>query len=436
MAFRDGSGLTIHRNLDATVRSLARLNEKDAATFRELALRFGNLADSVFQLRYGPPRAPFEMAQPFPQELIPHLARYFSMSIYQAVDSHFEDERIRAFFKVMFHANLLDDLPGSGFYFPMLFTLLTDVGRPVGGAANMALALARLVRAHGGEVMTNAHVKRIIVDGGVARGLELADGRRIEATQFVASSIDAPQTVRLAGEEHFSASVNAKMKAWKYAVHSVAVLHVALDEAPRYKAAAFDPALAECFDVVLGADSTTDVRSAMADITAGKIPQVLMGNGSANTLFDPGYAPAGKHIAWWGVSVPPADLDGPGVYTDAARADLRERMLAAWREFAPNMTDANILGSYLFAPPDIAAHAINMARGGHHMGVYHVDQVGVNRPHPELAGYRTPVKGLYLCGSSHHPGGAITGAPAYNAAAVLAAELGATRWWPKQTGMA
>jgi phytoene dehydrogenase-like protein len=70
-----------------------------------------------------------------------------------------------------------------------------------------------------------------------------------------------------------------------------------------------------------------------------------------------------------------------------------------------------------------------MRRGDWMVGELNPQQALDQRPLPELSQYRTPLAGLFLCGSSCHPGGNITGAPGYNAAGVIARDLGLTPWW-------
>lgn len=72
-----------------------------------------------------------------------------------------------------------------------------------------------------------------------------------------------------------------------------------------------------------------------------------------------------------------------------------------------------------------------MPRGDRHHGSFHPDNWGENRPHPSLSNYRTPVAGLYLCGASQHPGGSFNGTPGFNAAGVIADDLGVDVWWER-----
>jgi phytoene dehydrogenase-like protein len=57
------------------------------------------------------------------------------------------------------------------------------------------------------------------------------------------------------------------------------------------------------------------------------------------------------------------------------------------------------------------------------------DQVLDRRPFPGVDRYRWPLPGLYLCGGATHPGGNITGLPGYNAAQVIAGDVGVRAWW-------
>ena len=105
-------------------------------------------------------------------------------------------------------------------------------------------------------------------------------------------------------------------------------------------------------------------------------------------------------------------------------------MADRWRQYAPNLTKDHVLGRYAYTPADIQERIVNMVGGGCRQGAYTNDQWGYNRPFPEASGYRTPIEGLYLCGSACHPGGSIHFGPGYNAANVIVTDLGLERWWP------
>jgi phytoene dehydrogenase-like protein len=290
------------------------------------------------------------------------------------------------------------------------------------------LALGRLIEAHGGVLLRGKHVRRILVKDGEARGVEWEDGGTLEATRFVASGVDAPQTVRLAGEEHFPQEVVQKLRNWKWGSHSMVTLHLPLQEAPRYCSERFDPKVNEAYNVFIGAEDSEEIKKSMAEVQEGRFPSRPMGNGACNTLFDPSYAPEGKHLAFWWPFAPFHLKDGGPEGWDTRKEEYTARLLEAWRQYAPNLTEKNVLATFLFTPLDVARRNINMVQGSVRVGAYHPDQLGMNRPHPALAHFRTPVKGLYVCGSSNH-GGGVNGGPGYNAANVIAEDLGIKRWW-------
>ena len=88
------------------------------------------------------------------------------------------------------------------------------------------------------------------------------------------------------------------------------------------------------------------------------------------------------------------------------------------------LDEDNILSTDSTTPLDIERHDKNMYCGDWMVGEYSGDQALENRPFPGWGQYRTPIDGLFMCGSSCHPGGNITGAPGYNAAKVIAESLG------------
>ena len=104
-------------------------------------------------------------------------------------------------------------------------------------------------------------------------------------------------------------------------------------------------------------------------------------------------------------------------------------LLDFWASFAPNLSSGAVLDSFFQSPLDTEEALPNMRSGDLLVGAFAGGQVGYNRPFPGAGCYRTPLIGLYLCGGSTHPGGNITGLCGYNAASVIAADLGMKPWW-------
>src|SRR5450631_1451739 len=427
--FRDGTGIVIHKDLDKSCASLARFSRQDAETFRALWHTYCiEMRPLLASLLYNAP-LPREqlldrLSGPQAKELLSHAQH----DLFSVVRKHFVDERIRTLFTSYMHVITTENVAGAGIVFPAIFANIASFTLPVGGAVSLVSALTRVVEAGGGEVITGADVKEIVVKNGRATGVKLADGKTISVTKFVASAIDFPGTVAMAGEELFPEPVRDKAKTWHWGNHSLVTLHLALKNAPAYRAEAFDPDVARAYNIFFGMDTIDDVASCFDDCKDKKFPKVLMGNGACNSQFDPTYAHGGAHTAfWWPFA--PYSVDGGPRQWDKNRADYTQRILDSWRVYASNLDDDNLLGSYLFTPLDVERLNANMRQGAVRMGAYVPNQLGINRPHPLMPGSRTPVEGLYLCGSSSGNGGGVNGAAGYIAANAIADDLKLKRAW-------
>jgi phytoene dehydrogenase-like protein len=428
VAFRDGTALTIHKNLEKSCASLARFSRRDADTYRALHEAYAVRMRPLFaSLMYNPPLSPDDMRARLGGAQGREYLAFARSDFFSAVDAHFEDFRIQVLLKTLLHAGAGENGPGTGLALPGMISALTGNALPVGGSASLPHALARVISSCGGSVQTNADVREICVAGGRATGVRLSDGTLIEADKFVTSSLNAFDSMLLAGEQYFPDTVRSKLNDWDWGSHSLVTLHLALNEPPRYAAADFDPDMNRAFNVIFGCSNAEEITRGFESIRRGELPDRLLGNGACHTLFDPTYAPAGKHVAFWYPFAPYAQ-DGDPDNWDARREQYTERLLHDWREFAPNLDGKNVLATFLYTPRDIPRYNPNMVNGAIRMGAFIPSQLGVNRPHPLLADYRTPIEGLYLAGSSNHGGGA-NGAPGYNAANIIAQDLQLKRAW-------
>lgn len=431
-AFRDGTCIVIHKDIERTCRSLARFSRRDADTFRYLHDRYGvQMRPLLTSLQYNAPLAPEELAGrlsgPQGAEMLAHSRH----DLFGVIRRYFEDERVISLFSSYMHVVTAENQPGAGMLFPLLFSNVTGFALPVGGSSAFTAALQRVVDYGGGVVATGSEVREIVTRGGRATGVRLADGSELTARHFVASGIDATTTMHLTGADHFPVDVRRKLDSWRWGSHSLVTLHLALRDAPTYRAAAFDPDIARAFNIFFGMDDIAQVEQCFADCAANRFPRTLMGNGACNSKLDPTYAPHGGHSAfWWPFA--PYELDPAGDPSwEAGRKHYTGRLLSIWREYADNLTDGNVLGSHLFTPEDVERLNTNMVRGAVRMGAYIPGQLGINRPHPLLSGTRTPVTGLYLCGSSTGNGGGINGAPGYIAANAIIDDLALAAPWTR-----
>jgi phytoene dehydrogenase-like protein len=428
----DGRALEWWTDLDRTIDSFARVSPTDAARLRRWVEEFVPILERVL--------LPEARSAPLPPErrrellersaLGRRLLEVSALSPLEFVQQEFEDPAIKAgllFFNGLREVDLR--LKGFGHSIPALLAGKHKAQICLGGSARLAEALVKDIREHGGEVRCGVTLKAILVRGGQAVGVELAGGERIETRGFVASDLNPQQTfLELLDADSVPPPTRAAAEGFRYnLIAPLFALNLALSEPPRYRAAEKRPELNRAGMVILGLERLEQFHDIVAAHEAGRVPPTVMWGGCP-TLFDPGQAPPGKHTAFMWEKLPYA-LDGDPNNWDRDKDAHGRVMLDVWRRFAPNLTDEVVLDSFTRSPLDTERTLPNMRGGDLLVGSLAHGQVGDNRPFAGAGCYRTPLAGLYLCGGSTHPGGNITGLCGYNAAAVVAADLGLRCWW-------
>ena len=427
--FKDGSCVVIHKDLEKTCNSLSRFSKSDADTFRELYHLYAvKMKPLLGSLMYNAP-LPLDqlrdrLSGPEAKEFLSHAEH----DLFSVVSKYFTDDRIRTLFSSYMHVIATENQPGAGMVFPGIFSNVTGFTLPVGGAISLPNALRRILEEGGGKIILDTEVKEIKLESGRAKSVILDDRTRIEANYFVASAIDAPATMRMINEKVFSDEARSKLDNWHWGNHSLVTLHLALKERPIYKSRKFDADIDSAFNIFFGMDTIDQVKQCFKHCEQKKFPDVLMGNGACNSMLDPSYAPSDGHSAfWWPFA--PYEVDGKRQNWDDQKDHYLDCVLNNWREYTTNLGEENIRGKFLFTPLDVERLNVNMRKGAVRMGAYIPSQLGINRPHQELSGTRTPVEGLYLCGSSSGNGGGVNGAPGYIAANAITSDYNFERPW-------
>ncbi|MFV2084644.1 phytoene desaturase family protein [Micromonospora sp. LOL_021] len=428
---RDGSALVFSRDLDETLASIGRFSKADADTFREWNAKAEEMTQRIFlRERFSEPLSPADR-----DELLGRTALgrdFLELTRRQpgeVVEELFTDERVKVLFlfKLSLFGTVLHETLGTHSPLGSLiraFDLTTGYELCAGGSWNLARGLMEEFIAAGGHFVNQAHVERIVVEGGRATGIELADGRSMRARQFVASTLDLHQTLEtLVGRDQLPADYLARLDKFHYTGWTLFGLHLALDEAPAYTSAAFDPHVNGALKYNIGSETIASLMAAHDDVDNGRVPSNVQFGAGALSVLDPSQAPPGKHTAYAWHVVPWAP-DGDHENLRRMQGDMAASIMDRWREYAPNLTDATVLGSYTYTAYEYAQELINMRHGDIFMGALSADQVLHNH-----FGYRTPLPNLYLAGSACHPNGAISGGAGYIAAGVIARDLGVEPWW-------
>jgi phytoene dehydrogenase-like protein len=196
-------------------------------------------------------------------------------------------------------------------------------------------------------------------------------------------------------------------------------LNIALDGLPRF------PAIPEGAPCIRGDLHLTDtiemMERAYDDWKEGRWSAAPYVDMLIPSQIDPTMAPDGKHYMSVFVQYCPYALaDGP--WTDAKRQAFGATVIDAIARQSPDFRSL-ILHAEVRTPWDIE-NEVGLTEGNIFQGELTMDQLLFNRPVPGYAQYRTPVDGLYLSGSSTHPGGGVMGAPGANSARRVLRDLG------------
>jgi phytoene dehydrogenase-like protein len=309
------------------------------------------------------------------------------------------------------HTDVGVDLPGSVPAALILAMVGQKLGMPVpvGGAGRLAEALAGAVTDAGGRVRTGAEVTRVVVEKGHAVGVETRDGATASARRAVLADT-GPATLfhRLLDTTVLPARFLAGLREFRYGT-GVFKVDLALDGPAPWK----HPGLPDC-GVVHLTGNLDDMAQAAFEANHGLLPARPMLVVGQQSVADPSRAPAGGHTLWIETHVPPAG-GATGPWTGGARDRFLHRVLDRLEAHAPGV-QSRIVGTAVRTPADLQAENPNLVGGDLGAGSAALDQQLIFRPVPGWFRYATPVRGLYLCSASAHPGGGVHGMAGRNCA--------------------
>ena len=294
-------------------------------------------------------------------------------------------------------------------------------GFAVGGMGAVSKALAGAARHHGAEIRTETEVSEITVEGERVTGVVLTSGEEIAAKKVV-SNLDLKRTyLRLMREEVLEPDFLDQVRSFKIRGSS-GKLNIALDALPRFPAIEHD-AMLKTGGIMIGSDMEYMERG-YDDWKRGTWSREPFLDIVMPSTLDPTMAPPGKHYMSVFVQyVPPVLADGD--WTPEKRDAFGETVISTIEKHSPGFRDL-ILDCWVRSPWDLE-NEVGLTEGNIFQGELTLDQLLFNRPLPGYAQYRGPVRGLYMSGSSTHPGGGVMGAPGANAAREVLYDLGKRR---------
>jgi phytoene dehydrogenase-like protein len=352
------------------------------------------------------------------------MVRFWTMSISDYLDEYFENPVIKGYLAVsaIIGTALGPMSPGSAYV--LLHHYMGDVDGNVGawgfargGMGAITKAMAASFQAAGGEIRAGKAISRILVKDGKARGVVLEDGEEISGTRVI-SNMDVKRTfLKCVEEKELPAAFVKQVRNFKIRGSS-GKLNIALDGVPKFKALPKD---SPCMRGDLHfTDSIERMERAYDDWKAGRFSRDPFQDCMIPTLTDPTMTPPGKHFMSCFVQYAPPRING-GEWTDADRDAFGKTCIDQINEYAPGFRNL-VLHAEVRTPRELEAE-VGLTEGNIFQGELTFDQLLFNRPVPGAAQYRSPIKDLWMCGSSTHPGGGVMGAPGRNAAAEILRDL-------------
>ena len=435
---RDGDYLASFRNYHAKKRELERFSVKDSESYSRYSrdilkqcrfiqpllmrtapdpasFKFRDLSEMLYLLRKVNDLTASELAD---------TVRFWTMSISDFLDEYFENDVIKASLAVsgIIGTALGPMSPGTAYV--LLHHYMGEVdgsigawGYARGGMGAISKALTSSFRAMGGTLLNNSEVEKVDIRGARVKGVILKNGDEYLAKNVV-SNADVKRTfLKLTDPEHLPPNFIKKVNNFKIRGSSGKV-NIALDSMPNF------PVISENNPCLKGdihfTDSIERMERAYDDWKMGTWSRDPFLDMMIPTLTDPTMAPPGKHFMSCFVQYCPPKVGGQN-WTKENKDAFGETVIQQIADYSPGFKD-KILHMEVRTPKELEEE-VGLTEGNIFQGELTFDQLLFNRPIPGYAQYRSPIKGLYMCGSSTHPGGGVMGAPGRNAAVEILKDL-------------
>jgi len=464
----DGESLLFYDSPKETAAGIAHLSEKDAAKYTQFAASLEQMSSFFAQLCSITPPA---IDSPSPEDFwnlfqtgrgarslgkqgIFDLLRWGPMAVADFVSEFFETELLRAAIAARGIFGTALGPWSAGSTAVLLLRAAVDANPvgpaafPRGGLGSLTHALADSAKQAGAEIRLNAEVQHILVKDGVVSGLVLSDGEEIKI-EAVVSGVDPKRTFfHLLDPTQLDPTFALRIRNIR-ANGTVAKVNLALSGLPAFPSLENSENALKALSGRIHIGPEIDYLERAFDASKyGEFSAAPYLDVTIPTILDPALAPDGKHVLSAYVQFAPFKLAAPVAAPNpekparfsnteksnpslptqksasnwsARRRDIGETVVKTLAEYAPNLPSF-VEHMQVITPHDL--ETVYGFTGGH---IFHgelaLDQLFTMRPVLDWARYKTPIRGLYLCGSGTHPGNGLTGASGANAAREIIRDL-------------
>jgi phytoene desaturase len=400
---RDGSRITYPLSIDGTAEVIASISPEDGKRWYDFVAYMSEFVDVALRTFFTMPADTLgDMLAMIKTD--PRLLKYFPdfiVSYQDMIRRFFKHEKV---LKTMGYQSLYFGHPPaiiSGVYALIPYTEHLGVYYPRGGMIQIPKALQRCGEQHGMEVRFNTRVKRVLVRDRRVEGVALADGTEITA-KVVVSNVNARTLyLKMIGEEHLPPLARTGIKSYKYS-KAVPMIYVGVD---------YEPPLDSHHSLIaISPDGVNDYW--WNNVERGRLPEKNFGLICWPTQSDPSLAPAGRHVL---NLIPEGFYHLEGADWDAEKPRFIERTLKDLSEFAVPGLMEHVQVVECATPLDFERQLL-LPEGAIYAFQQDLPAAAIFRP----AARSKSIRGLYLTGSSTHPGG---GVPTTISSGVIAANL-------------
>ncbi len=431
--FPDGRYLLMGPDKEMTHREVAKFSRKDAEALPKYEAMLERVADFLEPMLVQTPPNPWSLA---PGNLF-QLAKLgfafwklgndgqkvieiLTAAANPMLDRWFESEEVKATLATdaIIGAFATPSMPGTAYVlFHHVMGECNGVrgiwGYVRGGMGSLSNAIAAAAREKGAEIRVNAEVVRILVKEGRATGVALADGTELRAKKVV-SGVDANFTfLKLMDVKELPADFADSIRYLDYSSGSCK-LNLALSELPDFTCLRGAAPAPQHRGTIHLCPTREYIEKAFDAAKYGYISPNPIIEATISSSLDDTVAPKGRHVMSMFTQYFPYHLAKDAGTLEENKKRYADRCIDIMNDYAPNFRQS-VLNCQVLSPADLEVR-FGLTGGNIMQGTMSLSSLCFMRPVPGYADYRTPVKGLYLCGAATHPGGGVMGACGYNAA--------------------
>jgi phytoene dehydrogenase-like protein len=347
------------------------------------------------------------------------LLQLLTSSAYDLIERWFESPMIKSMYGSACFSGNFASLRQPGSAIPFFHACIGEIEGEQGawrlvkgGMGGITQAMAAFARSKGVEIRTRAPVAKIVVEKGRAVGVKLENGEIVKSRCVLANTDPKRTFLKLMDREALDPEFVRDIQQIRMG-HSSLRVNLALKGLPDIhfftpdKEGPWHRSDITLFPNIQGLEANYFAAA------TGRLPEEPRLEITIPSTLDDSLAPPGHHVMSVLAKYYPYQL-ADDLNWDDIKEDVADRIIAYIARTMPNLPRL-IIGRQMLSPLDLET-IYGLTESDIFHGRHDLDQLFSLRPHPKAAQYRTPVQGLYLCGSGSHPGGGVSGAPGYNAA--------------------